>query len=32
VSERERSQRERGATAAGRLAFAPGGLSAERTP
>ena len=30
MSERERSQRERGATRAGRLALAPGGLSEER--
>jgi hypothetical protein len=30
VSEREGSQRERGATRAGRLALAPGGLSEER--
>jgi len=30
VSEREGSQRERGATRAGRLALAPGALSEER--
>jgi hypothetical protein len=30
MSEREGSQRERGATRAGRLALAPGGLSEER--
>jgi hypothetical protein len=32
MSERECSQRERGATRAGRLALAPGDLSEERTP